>query len=250
MSKTILITTILAVTGVGGYWMWDAPDSSARGRKTLADDRADDADEEDEDARTHRHRLGEVRSTPSAGGADASEIAALRGDLRSLRAQVEADGGAPGESEAALDDGAAEPEGAAAPVEPPSPHAIADAELEWGSDYASQLDDQLDVEPLDDAWASESETLAKETFAAVGDGSVVGAARCGSTLCRVEITHDGEGGHEAAVAAIRDDRRWAGPFIAIPVDDGRGPKTVVFLGREGETMPTPRSSVHDYLDHG
>lgn len=250
MSKTILITTILAVTGIGGYWMWDSPDSSARGRTTLADDLADDADEaEAEDASTHRHRSGELRSTPSAGGADASEIAALRGDLRSLRAQVEADGGVPSESEAALD-GAAEPEGAVVPVAPPSPQAIADAELEWGSDYASQLDDQLDVEPLDDAWASESETLARETFAAVGDGSVVGAARCGSTLCRVEIAHDGEGGHEAAVAAIRDDRGWPGPFIAIPVDDGRGPKTVVFLGRDGETLPAPRSSVHDYLDHG
>lgn len=246
MSKTILITSILAATGIGGVWMWSAPDSSARGRNAPLDN----ADVEAEDASTHRHRSGEpLHATPSADGSEASEIAALRGDLRSLRAQVEADGGVPSDFEAAPER-IADPEGTAEPVEPPHPQAIADAELEWGSDYASQLDDQLDIEPVDDAWASESETLARQTFAAVGAESVVGAARCRSTLCRVEIAHDGEGGHEAAVAALRDDRSWPGPFIAIPVDDGRGPTTVVFLGRDGETLPAPRSSVHDYLDHG
>jgi hypothetical protein len=238
MSKTILITTILTATGIASLWMWSAPDSSAQDRGTPH------AKPERQAAANGAHgdRFDASESSPD----EAAEVAALRGELRSLLAQIETDG-AP---RSAAVDVEAEPDAGAESVARPDPRAIAEAELEWGGDYAAQLDEQLDAEPVDHAWASEGEALAKASFAALGAESVVGTAQCRSTLCRVEISHDAESGHDSAVTAIRDDRTWTGPFIAIPMNDGSGPKTVVYLGREGESMPSPRSSVEDFLDQG
>lgn len=98
---------------------------------------------------------------------------------------------------------------------------------------------QLASEPVDRAWAFEARHVIDEAAASPElAGSRVTALTCRSTLCRLEVEHDGE----------QDADQWASIFYpraaALPAGfqrrleprDGRE-RSLVFLARQGHRIP-------------
>lgn len=169
----------------------------------------------------------------------------LEAEVRRLRALVEAGPKqAPSASPAAT---SAAPQGAPVPPATPSPSiALAAPEASDATEarYRGQLDRLLVAEAPDPAW-SEASDLSRRVQDALPDGSSLEDLRCGSSLCRVMVSHPNLDAYNAfsgdAFHAPDTDRLWTGPGIFMVLDDDVTRKagrllTIMYLGR-GETLP-------------
>jgi hypothetical protein len=182
--------------------------------------------------------LASTRYLPSR--ADSAEIASLRRELETLRADVEQHESS--DSESSLDS-RGEPQSARPR---PEPEAIADAELAWQGDYAEQLDEVLAGQSEDPAWSREAQATAAQSFSGLVASSSVHTPTCGSSMCRVQIDHADADGHEQLANQLMKNFVWEAPVMVMRTDRG-GPGTVVYLARPGTRLPDPRSRVDDFF---
>jgi hypothetical protein len=169
-----------------------------------------------------------------------SEVAALRDDLRALRSELDRQDADAPQHEQVNARGAAPPE--------PDAERIVGAEQAWTEDYSTQLEDTLFEQATDRAWVQETRTQAETTFGTRLPDSDVGDTACGSTLCRLEITHRTPLGHEDLLASVRDEFPWAGAALIVPTTHETGHSTRIYLAKEGSELPSPRMTVEDFVE--
>lgn len=182
--------------------------------------------------------LASTRYLPSR--ADSAEVASLRREIETLRADVE-------QRESSDFGDSLDSRGDPQSARPrPDPEAIADAELAWQDDYAEQLDEVLAGQSEDPAWSRQAQATALESFSGLVASSSVHAPTCGSSMCRLQIDHADVDGHEQLANQLVENLVWEASMMVMRTDHG-GPGTVVYLARPGTRFPDPRSRVDDFL---
>jgi hypothetical protein len=177
--------------------------------------------------------IGKDRGDPARGG----EVDSLRRELRQVRAAMEKL-----ESASAAAGVDVDAEGASNADEDPSwssAEELEEAEFAWADAYSSQLDDILEGQGVDRAWADRTRSEALAAFGTLG--STVREATCGNTLCRLEIAHRDRSDHDALLAIVTQENPWESAAFYVPVERDGQPTTLMFLGRPGEELPVPES---------
>jgi hypothetical protein len=127
------------------------------------------------------------------------------------------------------------------PAPASSPAAIAPAkprmtEAEREQRLSARLDRQFDGEREDPSW---SERAARELSDAVGASlphSTLEAARCGSSLCRLSLTHRSQQAADEFTAKVAHMREFASEAIIRHVGTETEPRSVVYLARPGHPL--------------
>lgn len=130
---------------------------------------------------------------------------------------------------------------------PPSYEQLGLAYQQWQDDYLAQLDRTLADQDVDIAWSREASAQLTSGFEALAPSSSVEVSGCGSTLCKVELSHSDPTGHEQLQIAIQDHFPWPGPGFLAPAPPEQGPKTIMYVGRLGTQLPSAMAEVTDYL---
>jgi hypothetical protein len=160
------------------------------------------------------------------------ELADLREELASLRAGTGATGEAP-----------------RGPVEAKdlTPAQVDQVEHIWTEQYTTQLDAAFQGEAVDVAWSTQARATAQDALGFVeADGSKL-TVDCRARLCRAEVTHHDATGPRKLVDRATSQLGWDGPSFGHTIRDAAGARTIVFLMKPGEEMPTPELTAQDVL---
>ncbi len=110
------------------------------------------------------------------------------------------------------------------------------SEPEWSPEvFADNLEAQLKSQPVDEAWAKEKTLAIEQLFAGkVGVDVQLLQATCGSTLCRVSLSHADAQQREQTVGDLRFEKPFIGDGFA-RFEDGPGGRPVsrIFIARQG-----------------
>ncbi len=99
-----------------------------------------------------------------------------------------------------------------------------------------RLENAYVQEHADPAWAEATADQIVESWTAqLPAGSSIADIECRTTLCRVEVRHEGEAGHAAILdAVVGGTFFWSGAgSFELEQDPGGPPRSVAYLAREG-----------------
>ena len=174
-------------------------------------------------------RSTEMHSTPDPSIRNMrAELARLRAEMRRLAAQQRHPQIPAVEVRTDSDD---EDQAAPSPDDRPDPEQRA-----WQT-AIHRIEEQYQIEESDPGWSTETELAIEATLGATapgGDASI--SARCQTTLCRIEMTHDDAESADALLQQVPDVLRSfeEGVYQRSP-DDPAG--AVVYLARAGHRLP-------------
>lgn len=108
----------------------------------------------------------------------------------------------------------------------------------WQEHYVSNLDAAFSDQGRDPDWSPEAESQIRAALALLSDSGSI-SVECRAGLCRGEIVHEHDEGHEEILSAVRESFTWAGPAAFSSAERDGVPITQVYLAKVGEDLPTP-----------
>lgn len=186
-----------------------------------------------------------ARPAPLAHDSTRGEVASLRAELASLKANSAA-ALLLAQQSAQLEQQKSEKTAAPAADKEPAPSqasAATEAPLTQ-AEVAVFLDNTFDAEPLDPAWGQTATLEATRALSAgIPDGTTVRGVQCRTTLCRVETSHKNLDDFRAfATGSLlgRERRIWnGGVSTQVREESATGVTAVTYIAKEGQSVPVP-----------
>ena len=102
------------------------------------------------------------------------------------------------------------------------------------------LEEASSKEARDPLWARRTEALISQAVSAIGSGSRLAHSECRSTLCRVELVHEGADARIRAVDGLLSTPGLQGETVVRHLQQGNRLVSLVYVAREGERLPPLR----------
>jgi hypothetical protein len=134
------------------------------------------------------------------------------------------------------------PSDTAAPAAEPAPRTAALRSVpHTAKEFSEGFAQHLARQARDPAWSAQAEAsvaaaLRTEAFT----GSTLLRADCGTTLCRVEVSHDGLSAEQGFLSNVKSTPPFDQGGFALPIHEPGSDKsrTIVYFAREGHTLPS------------
>jgi hypothetical protein len=182
-----------------------------------------------------RGRQAAAAATAPHDAAD-EKLAALSGRLASLEREAavrRATVAAPPPAGTADPAAAPDPSGRASAPRPPQ---------HTGDEVYHGLERHFGREAKDPAWSAETEASIAHAFqGGAFAGSTMLRAECGTTICRVDVSHESDMAQNDFLGAVRGAPPFdRGGFAHREIDPDSGQvRTIVYMPRDGQDLPLP-----------